>query len=170
VQNITVEPELSPSSRAESMAQRSSKPSQDKTADFLLAMGVGFLINLVLGAALPEIGPFIAGFVAGVIVKTGPFRGAAAGFLAGTLGELASVALWVMTSLITFPGALVPYAFETAFAIITAVSAVLALSGGIIGSVLSLEHYTKLHEFFLRHNIGFPFHHRISQVSSRKED
>ena len=151
------------------MAQRSPKPSQDKTADFLLAMGVGFLINLVLGAALPEIGPFISGLVAGVIVKTGPFRGAAAGFLAGTLGELASIALWVMTNLITFPSALVPYAFETAFAIITAVSAVLALSGGIIGSVLSLQHYTRIHEFLLRHNIGFPFRH-VGRTSLRKED
>ena len=151
------------------MAQPSPKPSQDKTADFLLAVGVGFLINLVLGAALPEIGPFISGLVAGVIVKTGPFRGAAAGFLAGTLGELASILLWVMTSLVTFPGALVPYAFETAFAIITAVSAVLSLSGGIIGSVVSLQHYTKIHEFLLRHNIGLPFHH-VTQTSLRKED
>jgi hypothetical protein len=155
---------------AELMAQRSSEATQDKTADFLLAIGVGFLINLVLGAALPEIGPFISGLVAGAIVKTGPFRGAAAGFLAGTLGELASIALWVMTSLVTFPGALVPYAFETAFAIITAVSAVLALSGGIIGSVLSLQHYTKIQGFLLRHNIGLPFHsHRLSQGSSQKE-
>ncbi len=153
------------------MAQGSSKLSQDKTADFLFAMGVGFLINLVLGAALPAIGPFISGLVAGVIVKTGPFRGAAAGFLAGTLGELASVALWVMTNLITFPGALVPYAFETAFAIITAVSAVLAVSGGIIGSVLSLQHYTRIQGFLFRHNIGLPFHfHRVSPVTSQKED
>jgi hypothetical protein len=157
--------------RRKSLAQRSSKPSQDKTADFLLAMGVGFLINLVLGAALPEIGPFIAGFVAGVIVKTGPFRGAAAGFLAGTLGELASIALWVMTNLITFPGALMPYAFQTAFAIITAVSAVLALSGGIIGSVLSLQHYTRIQAFLLRHNIGLPFHlNHVSPIGVKKED
>ncbi len=89
---------------------RNSNTSQDKTADFLLAIGVGFLINLILGAGLPQAGPFIAGLVAGVIVKTGPLRGAAAGFLAGTLGELASIALWVLTSLISLPGALLPYA------------------------------------------------------------
>ena len=141
------------------MAKSPSSPSQDKTADLLLAIGVGFLINLILGVALPQVGPFIAGLVAGVIVKTGPFRGAAAGFLAGTLGELASISLWVMTNLISFPGALVPYAFESALGIITAVSAVLALSGGIVGSVVSLQHWPRIHRFFVSHNIGLPFHH-----------
>ncbi len=90
------------------MANKFPSSSQDKTADLLLAIGAGFLINLILGAAIPEVGPFIAGLVAGVIVKTGPLRGGVAGFLAGTLGELASIALWVLTNLIVYPNALVP--------------------------------------------------------------
>jgi hypothetical protein len=152
------------------MASKLRSPSQDKTADLLLGIGAGFLINLVLGAAVPEVGPFIAGLVAGVIVKTGPFRGGLAGFLAGTLGELASIALWVLTNLIVYPNALVPYAFETAFAIVTAVSAVLALSGGVIGGVVSLQHWPRLHEFLMRTRIGFPLHMHHSVKVENKED
>ena len=154
------------------MAKTPSAPtSQDKTADLLLAIGVGFLINLILGAALPQVGPFIAGLVAGVIVKTGPFRGAVAGFLAGTLGELASIGLWILTSLISFPGALLPYAWETAVAIITAVSAVLALSGGIIGSVLSLQHWPRIHEFLASRRFRLPFlHHPVPVEVSEKDN
>jgi hypothetical protein len=40
----------------------------DTKGDLLLAIGVGFLINLIIGVALPEIGPFVAGLVAGVII------------------------------------------------------------------------------------------------------
>lgn len=152
-------------SRKDSMDKKPSRQVEDKTADFLLAIGVGFLINLILGAGLPQIGPFIAGLVAGVIVKTGPFRGGAAGFLAGTLGELASITLWVMTNLIAFPGALLPYAYETAFAVLTAVSAVMALSGGIIGSVVSLQQGPRIQEFFMRHNISLPFMHHSGPVT-----
>ncbi|OLB46356.1 hypothetical protein AUH73_05825 [archaeon 13_1_40CM_4_53_4] len=148
---------------------KNSNITQDKTADFLLAIGVGFLINLILGAGLPQAGPFIAGLVAGVIVKTGPLRGASAGFLAGTLGELASIALWVLTNLISLPGALLPYAWETAFAIITAVSAVMALSGGITGSVVSLQQWPRIHDFLLRHNMSLPFLHHTGQVKIQEE-
>jgi len=143
---------------------KNSNITQDKTADFLLAIGVGFLINLILGAGLPQ-----AGLVAGVIVKTGPLRGASAGFLAGTLGELASIALWVLTNLISLPGALLPYAWETAFAIITAVSAVMALSGGITGSVVSLQQWPRIHDFLLRHNMSLPFLHHTGQVKIQEE-
>jgi len=154
------------------MANKFPSSSQDMTADLLLAIGAGFLINLILGAAIPEVGPFIAGLVAGVIVKTGPFRGGVAGFLAGTLGELASIALWVLTNLIVYPNALVPYAFQTAFAIVTAVSAVLALSGGIIGGVVSLQHWPRVHGFLMRTRIGFPLHlHHSARVRvENKED
>src|SRR2546422_11586866 len=106
------------------MANKFLSSSQDKTADLLLAIGAGFLINLILGAAIPEVGPFIAGLGAGVIVKTGPFRGGVAGFLVGTLGELGSIALWVLTNLIVYSNALVPHPFVTAIAILAAVSAV----------------------------------------------
>ena len=152
------------------MASKLRSPSEDKTADLLLGIGAGFLINLVLGAAIPEVGPFIGGLVAGVIVKTGPFRGGLAGFLAGTLGELASIALWVLTNLVVYPNALVPYAFQTAFAIVTAVSAVLALSGGIIGGVVSLQHWPRLHEFLMRSRIEFPLHMHHSVKVENKED
>jgi hypothetical protein len=155
------------------MANKFPRSSQDKTADILLAIGTGFLINLILGAAIPEVGPFIAGLVAGVIVKAGPFRGGVAGFLAGTLGELASIALWVLTNLIVYPNALVPYAFQTAFAIVTAVSAVLALSGGIIGGVVSLQHWPRIHALLMGGRIGFPLHlhHSVqTRVEKNKED
>ncbi len=152
------------------MDKKPPKPVEDKTADFLLAIGVGFLVNLILGAALPQIGPFIAGLVAGVIVKTGPFRGAVAGFLAGTLGELASITLWTFTNLIALPSALLPYAYETAFAIITAVSAIMALSGGIVGSVVSLQQWPRLHQYLIQHNISLPFMHHSGPVKMAEED
>jgi len=155
-----------------SLVDKFPRASQDKTADLLLAIGAGFLINFILGAAIPEVGPFVAGLVAGVIVKTGPLRGGVAGFLAGTLGELASIALWVLTNLIVYPNALVPYAFQSAFAIVTAVSAVLALSGGIIGGVVSLQHWPRIHDFLTRWRIGFPLHlHHSAQARiDHKED
>jgi hypothetical protein len=169
VQNIIAEtPTISESK--DSMDKKSSKQAEDKTADLLLAIGVGFLVNLILGAGLPQIGPFIAGLVAGVIVKTGPLRGAVAGFFAGTLGELASVLLWIMTSLVSFPGALLPYAFETAIATITAISAVMALSGGIVGSVVSLQQGPRIRQFLINHHIGLPFLHQLGQVKLQKED
>jgi hypothetical protein len=152
------------------MDRKSSMKAEDKTADFFLAVGVGFLINLILGAGLPQVGPFIAGLVSGVIVKTGPLRGGAAGFLAGTLGELASVLLWVLTSLVSFPAALVPYAFETAFAIVTAISAVMALSGGIVGSVVSLQQLPRIRGFLVRHNISLPFLHPTGPVQLQREE
>jgi hypothetical protein len=152
------------------MDKKSIKPTEDKTADFLLAIGVGFLINLILGVGLPQVGPFIAGLVAGVIVKTSPLRGAAAGFLAGTLGELASIALWTLTNLIALPSALFPYAYETAFAIITTVSAVMALSGGIVGSVVSLQQGPRIHQFLARHNISLPFLHHSGPVKMQADD
>src|SRR6266566_440072 len=146
------------------MANKFPSSSKDKTADLLLAIGAGLLINLTLGAAIPEVGPFIAGLVAGVIVKTGPFRGGVAGFLAGTLGELASMALWVLTNLIVY---------QTAFAIVTAVSAVLALSGGIIGGVVSLQHWPRIHALLMGGRIGFPLHLHHSarmRVEKNRED
>src|SRR2546428_6011576 len=73
----------------DSMANKFPSSSQDKTADLLLAIGAGFLINLILGAAIPEVGPFVAGVVAGVLVEEGPFRRGDARFLAGPLPRLA---------------------------------------------------------------------------------
>ncbi len=134
--------------------------SPDTTGDLLLAIGVGFLINLMIGVALPEIGPFIAGLVAGVIIKQGPFKGAIAGFFAGTLGGLASITLWVATNLLSLPNGLGTVAFETAIGILTATYTVLSLSGGIIGSVVMLQHWPKLNEFLKQHpfNLSLPFH------------
>src|SRR2546428_12324470 len=63
----------------DSMANKFPSSSQDKTADLLLAIGAGFLINLILGAAIPEVGPFVAGGVAGGIVERRPFPGGGAG-------------------------------------------------------------------------------------------
>src|SRR2546428_2048172 len=153
------------------MANKFPSSSQGKASELLFAVGAGVLTNLVLGAAIPEVGPFVGGLGAGVIVKTGPFRGGVAGFLAGTLGELASIALWVLTNLIVYPNALVPYAFQTAFAIVTAVSAVLALSGGIIGGVISQQHWPRIHEFLMRGRTGFPIHlHHSAQARMEKKE
>src|SRR3989441_6226928 len=99
----------------DSMANKFPSSSQDKTADLLLAIGAGFLINLILGAAIPEVGPFVAARVAGLIVKTGPFRGGGAGLLAGTLREFARIALSGLTNPIIYSNPLVPYPFQTAF-------------------------------------------------------
>ncbi len=128
---------------------------RDTTGDLLLAIGVGFLINFLLGIALPELGPLIAGLVSGVIVKQGPFKGGIAGFLAGTLGGLASIGLWVLTNLLSLPPSLLPIAFQYAIVILTAEYAILSLSGGIIGGVLAAERLPQILRF-LRRLPGFP--------------
>ncbi len=129
---------------------------RDKTADFLFAVAVGFLVNFLLGVALPEVGPFIAGLVSGVLVKEGPLKGGAAGFLAGTLGGLASLGLWLTTNLIGLPNSLLPYAFQLAVLILTAEYAALSLSGGIIGSVVTSERWPDLVRFIKHQKPSFP--------------
>jgi hypothetical protein len=145
----------------------------DTKGDLLLAIGVGFLINLIIGVALPEIGPFIAGLVAGVIIKQGPWKGAIAGFFAGTLGGLASICLWVVTNLLTLPSSLWAIAFQTAVGILTATYAILSLSGGIIGSVVAVQHWPRLAMFMKQHRINFslPFHlHRSSPALTQNRE
>ena len=146
----------------------------DTKGDLLLAIGVGFLINLIIGVALPEIGPFVAGLVAGVIIKQGPWKGAIAGFLAGTLGGLASIALWVVTNLLTLPSGLWAVAFQTAIGILTATYAILSLSGGIVGSVVAVQHWPRFALFLKEHKINFslPFHlhHPSTAITQTRED
>ena len=145
----------------------------DIKGDLLLAIGVGFLINLIIGVALPEVGPFVAGLVAGVIIKQGPWKGALAGFFAGTLGGLASIGLWVATNLLSLPNGLWSVAFQTAVGILTATYAILSLSGGIVGSVVAVQHWPRLSLFFKQHKIGFtlPFHlHQSAAVAAKKRD
>ena len=130
---------------------------RDRTGDFLLAIGIGFLINFLLGVAMPQLGPFIAGTVAGVIVREGPLKGGIAGFFAGTLGGLASIGLWVTTNLLSLPASMLPVAFEYTLAILTAEYAVLSLSGGIIGSVVAMEHWPRIYRFLRKQKLpGFP--------------
>src|SRR2546425_1730658 len=142
--------------------------------DLLLAIGVGFLINLIIGVALPEIGPFVAGLVAGVIIKQGPWKGAIAGFFAGTLGGLASIGLWVATNLLSLPNGLWSVAFQTAVGILTATYAILSLSGGIIGSVVAVQHWPRLSLFLKDHRINFTFpfhlHHSPPVVAKKRAD
>jgi len=145
----------------------------DTKGDLLLAIGVGFLINLIIGVALPEIGPFVAGLVAGVIIKQGPWKGALAGFFAGTLGGLASIGLWVATNLLSLPSGLWSVAFQTAVGILTATYAILSLSGGIIGSVVAVQHWPRLSLFLKQHKISFslPFHlHHSPAVVAKKRE
>jgi hypothetical protein len=145
----------------------------DTKGDLLLAIGVGFLINLIIGVALPEIGPFVAGLVAGVIIKQGPLKGAIAGFFAGTLGGLASIGLWVVTNLLSLPSSLWAVAFQIAVGILTATYAILSLSGGIVGSVVAVQHWPRVATFMKQHRINFslPFHlHRSSPVLTQNRE
>ncbi len=152
------------------MAPKKVNMEQDKTADFLLAVAVGFLINFLLGVALPEIGPFIAGLVSGVLVKEGPLKGGIAGFLAGTLGGLASLSLWLTTNLIGLPSSLLPFAFEFAVIILTAEYAVLSLSGGIIGSVVASERFPNLIHFIKHQKPSFPSFPATPAELEKQED
>lgn len=130
---------------------------RDATGDLLFAIGVGFLINFLLGVALPEIGPFISGLVAGVLVKEGPFKGGLAGFLAGTLGGIASIGLWVTTNLLSLPNSLLPLALTEILAIMTATYAVLSLAGGVVGSVVAAERWPQVLAFLKRERLpSFP--------------
>ena len=155
------------------MGRLSPDSPHDTIGDLLLAIGVGFLINLIIGVALPEIGPFVAGLVAGVIIKQGPWKGALAGFFAGTLGGLASIGLWVATNLLSLPSGLWSVAFQTAVGILTATYAILSLSGGIIGSVVAVQHWPRLSFFLKEHKISFslPFRlHQSTMVVEKKRE
>jgi len=156
------------------MGSTSPLSTPDTRGDLLLAIGVGFLINLIIGVALPEIGPFVAGLVAGVIIKQGLWKGALAGFFAGTLGGLASIGLWVATNLSSLPNGLWSVAFQTAVGILTATYAILSLSGGIIGSVVAVQHWPRLSLFLKDHRISFSFpfhlHHSPPVVARKRED
>lgn len=145
----------------------------DTKGDLLMAIGVGFLINLIIGVALPEIGPFVAGLVAGVIIKQGPLKGAIAGFFAGTLGGLASIGLWVFTNLLSLPTSLWSVAFQTAIGILTATYAIMSLSGGIVGSVVAVQHWPRISMFLKQHQIRIPlpfFHHSATEIAKKRED
>lgn len=144
---------------------------RDKTGDFLLAVGVGFLINFLLGVAMPQLGPFLAGTVAGVIVREGPLKGGTAGFFAGTLGGLAGIGLWVATNLLSLPAVLLPVAFEYTIAILIAEQAVLSLSGGIIGSIVAMEHWPRIYQFLKKQKVlGFPSFPSAPDGLEREED
>jgi len=155
------------------MGTTSPQSPSDTKGDLLLAIGVGFLVNLIIGVALPEIGPFVAGLVAGVIIKQGPWKGALAGFFAGTLGGLASIGLWVATNLLSLPNGLWSVAFQTAVGILTATYAILSLSGGIVGAVVAVQHWPRLSLFLKQHKLGFtlPFHlHQSAVVVTKKRE
>ncbi|HEV2121064.1 MAG TPA: hypothetical protein VGS11_13285 [Candidatus Bathyarchaeia archaeon] len=155
------------------MGRQGSDSPADTKGDLLLAIGVGFLINLIIGVALPQIGPFVSGLVAGVIIKQGPWKGALAGFFAGTLGGLASIGLWVATNLLSLPSGLWSVAFQTAVGILTATYAILSLSGGLIGSVVAVQHWPRLSLFLRQHKIRFslPLHlHQSTTITAKKRE
>jgi hypothetical protein len=136
-----------------------------------MAIGVGFLINFLLGVALPQLGPFVAGIVAGVIIRDGPLKGGIAGFLAGTLGGLASIGLWVATNLLSLPLSMGPVAFEITLGILTAEYAVLSLSGGIIGSIVAMEHWPRIYRFLRKQKApGFPgFPSSLAELEAQED-
>ena len=83
-------------------------------------------------------------------------KGGLAGFLAGTLGGLASLGLWLTTNLIGLPNSLLPFAFEFAVLILTAEYAALSLSGGIIGSVVTSERWPDIVRLIKHQKPSFP--------------
>jgi len=64
-----------------------------------LAAFVGFLVTVVLGAAVPIIGHLIGGLVAGLIAGGSIGRGALAGFLAGIFGGIIIAILIIVGSI-----------------------------------------------------------------------
>jgi len=58
-----------------------------RRGNFALGVIAGFILNLILGGALPVVGDLAAGFVAGYLA-VGAGRGLLAGFISGILGGL----------------------------------------------------------------------------------
>ena len=143
----------------------------DKTARFLFAVSVGFLVNLLLGVALPDIGPFIAGLVSGILVKAELLKGGVAGLLGGTLGGLASLAFWLTTNLFRLPSSLSPFAFESAILIMTVEYAALSLSGGIIGTAVASTRMPNVILLFLKeHRPSLPSFPASTVDPEKQED
>ena len=94
-----------------------------------------------------------------------------AGFFAGTLGGLAGIGLWVATNLLSLPAVLLPVAFEYTVAILIAEQAVLSLSGGIIGSIVAMEHWPRIYQFLKKQKVlGFPSFPSAPDGLERQED
>jgi predicted anti-sigma-YlaC factor YlaD len=73
----------------------------------------------------------------------------------------------------TLPTSLWAVAFETAVGILTATYAILSMSGGIVGSVVAVQHWPRLSLFFKQHRISLPlpFHlHRASAPLPKKRE
>ena len=102
-----------------------------------LAVLLGFLTMIVLGW-IPVIGSFIAGLVAGLIVRGGAGRGATAGFLTGILGALiiAAVLMVLGTASLGGLGFLVGFGLSVVVVLLSLVGAIIALIGGAIGGAL----------------------------------
>ena len=100
---------------------------------------VGFILMVLIGGALPVLGPIIGGFVAGLIAKGGMWNGAKAGFTAGIFGALVVIIFGLMIGTLALGlfGFLLALGIGVILVATALYFAVLGLVGGAIGGLIS---------------------------------
>ncbi len=106
---------------------------------FWLGAGIGFILMVILGNALPVLGPVVGGFVAGLIAKGGLWNGAKAGFVAGIIGALVVIiaGLVIGTLALGLFGFLAALGIGIILIALALYYAVLGCIGGAIGGLIS---------------------------------
>jgi hypothetical protein len=106
---------------------------------FWVGAAVGFILMVLIGGALPVLGPVIGGFVAGLIAKGGLWNGAKAGFTAGILGALVVIIIGLVIGTLAMGlfGFLLVLGIGAILIATALYYAVLGLVGGAIGGLIS---------------------------------
>lgn len=115
-----------------------------RRGNFALGVIAGFILNLILGGALPVVGDLAAGFVAGYLA-VGAGRGLLAGFISGILGGLIlgvilALALPLLAPFLPFLAPLLPWLQLGAIVLPLLLSlkgAFLSAVGGLIGGIIA---------------------------------
>jgi hypothetical protein len=100
---------------------------------------VGFILMVLIGGALPVLGPIIGGLVAGLIAKGGMWNGAKAGFTAGIFGALVVIIIGLVVGTLAMGlfGFLLALGIGVILVATALYFAVLGLVGGSIGGLIS---------------------------------
>jgi len=99
----------------------------------------GFFLMVLIGGALPVLGPITGGLVAGLIAKGGIWNGAKAGFTAGIFGAIVVIIIGLVVGTLAMGlfGFLLALGIGVILIATTLYYALLGFVGGAIGGLIS---------------------------------